>query len=248
MTLFTSHQKKQLTELLSHAVNKERVLTVTAVHGFLFALAITPERIRPREWLPAVFGEEMLDVSDETERERRLKCLFSAYDKIVELNNESNLAFPYDIPNLTSKDLSDVQEWCYGYFKALLLRPDIWGLNNRIEGVHTNDDVIDITTCSAIVIGVAVPEQVTDYFNRTRMKESFAEKTPAEIGARLLALLPTAIATQQQFAHAVKNGLIIPKPRRVVIQPKVPLTVPKIGRNDPCPCGSGLKSKKCCGK
>ena len=23
---------------------------------------------------------------------------------------------------------------------------------------------------------------------------------------------------------------------------------PKIGRNDPCPCGSGKKYKKCCGK
>ena len=23
---------------------------------------------------------------------------------------------------------------------------------------------------------------------------------------------------------------------------------PKVGRNDPCPCGSGLKFKKCCGK
>lgn len=27
-----------------------------------------------------------------------------------------------------------------------------------------------------------------------------------------------------------------------------PLTVTKIGRNDPCTCGSGLKFKKCCGK
>ena len=25
-------------------------------------------------------------------------------------------------------------------------------------------------------------------------------------------------------------------------------TSPKIGRNDPCPCGSGKKYKKCCGK
>lgn len=24
--------------------------------------------------------------------------------------------------------------------------------------------------------------------------------------------------------------------------------VKKIGRNDPCPCGSGLKVKNCCGK
>ena len=32
--------------------------------------------------------------------------------------------------------------------------------------------------------------------------------------------------------------------------PKTPITrtVPKIGRNDPCFCGSGVKHKKCCGK
>ena len=29
---------------------------------------------------------------------------------------------------------------------------------------------------------------------------------------------------------------------------KQPVRVEKVGRNDPCPCGSGLKYKKCCGK
>jgi len=29
------------------------------------------------------------------------------------------------------------------------------------------------------------------------------------------------------------------------VKPK-PLTVNKVGRNDPCPCGSGRKAKKCC--
>ncbi len=32
-----------------------------------------------------------------------------------------------------------------------------------------------------------------------------------------------------------------------IIKPK-PISVTKIGRNDICPCGSGLKYKKCCGK
>ena len=27
-----------------------------------------------------------------------------------------------------------------------------------------------------------------------------------------------------------------------------PRTVKKVGRNDPCPCGSGKKYKKCCGR
>lgn len=31
-------------------------------------------------------------------------------------------------------------------------------------------------------------------------------------------------------------------------KPPVKNTAPKVGRNDPCPCGSGKKFKKCCGK
>jgi SEC-C motif-containing protein len=33
-----------------------------------------------------------------------------------------------------------------------------------------------------------------------------------------------------------------------IVKPKpVVRETPKVGRNDPCPCGSGLKHKKCCG-
>jgi len=38
------------------------------------------------------------------------------------------------------------------------------------------------------------------------------------------------------YAHCKKRDL------------KQPLDLPKVGRNDPCPCGSGKKFKKCCGK
>ncbi len=34
---------------------------------------------------------------------------------------------------------------------------------------------------------------------------------------------------------------------RVLNPPAVQRTEPKVGRNDPCPCGSGKKYKKCCG-
>ena len=32
-----------------------------------------------------------------------------------------------------------------------------------------------------------------------------------------------------------------------IVKPK-PVISSKVGRNSPCPCGSGLKYKKCCGK
>lgn len=37
------------------------------------------------------------------------------------------------------------------------------------------------------------------------------------------------------------------KSSRPVQQRTVKRTTPKVGRNDPCPCGSGKKYKKCCG-
>jgi SWIM/SEC-C metal-binding protein len=33
-----------------------------------------------------------------------------------------------------------------------------------------------------------------------------------------------------------------------LLNPPEPLSVEKVGRNDPCPCGSGKKYKQCCGK
>lgn len=33
-----------------------------------------------------------------------------------------------------------------------------------------------------------------------------------------------------------------------LLHPPQPVTVEKVGRNDPCPCGSGLKYKLCHGK
>ena len=33
-----------------------------------------------------------------------------------------------------------------------------------------------------------------------------------------------------------------------LLHPPAPITAEKVGRNDPCPCGSGKKYKQCCGQ
>lgn len=43
-------------------------------------------------------------------------------------------------------------------------------------------------------------------------------------------------AARQLHAYWLQRGMEKPQP----------VTVPKVGRNDPCPCGSGKKYKKCC--
>ena len=53
------------------------------------------------------------------------------------------------------------------------------------------------------------------------------------------------VPMQEELAPVVKNityGAPSEEPKTVVN------TKDKVGRNDPCPCGSGKKYKKCCGK
>ena len=38
------------------------------------------------------------------------------------------------------------------------------------------------------------------------------------------------------------------RPRQVAPEPRAPVRVVKVGRNAPCPCGSGRKHKRCCGR
>jgi uncharacterized protein YecA (UPF0149 family) len=44
-------------------------------------------------------------------------------------------------------------------------------------------------------------------------------------------------------AEMLEGGRLLPRKVETFRRP-----TPKIGRNDPCPCGSGKKYKKCCGK
>jgi uncharacterized protein YecA (UPF0149 family) len=51
-----------------------------------------------------------------------------------------------------------------------------------------------------------------------------------------------------QFAMAERQRAAAQAPQGEVVVKQIKLEQPKVGRNDPCPCGSGKKYKKCCGK
>jgi preprotein translocase subunit SecA len=51
-----------------------------------------------------------------------------------------------------------------------------------------------------------------------------------------------------QFAMAERQRAVAQAPQGEQKVKQIRLEHPKVGRNDPCPCGSGKKYKKCCGK
>lgn len=69
--------------------------------------------------------------------------------------------------------------------------------------------------------------------NRTRMMRSLMADPEMAIAA--------LVSLAEAIKVAEKDGVIEPKP--VEAKKHYP---PLAGRNDPCPCGSGTKYKKCC--
>ncbi len=75
-----------------------------------------------------------------------------------------------------------------------------------------------------------------------KMVDDIKEDTVRQI----LAVVPKDNATERvQVAKATSEGFSGSQSKRIVRKPAVSQ---KIGRNDPCPCGSGKKYKKCCGQ
>jgi uncharacterized protein YecA (UPF0149 family) len=58
----------------------------------------------------------------------------------------------------------------------------------------------------------------------------------------MIAAAPDMIPYLVETVYRRQHGL-----DRVVMASEPFIAGPKIGRNEPCPCGSGKKFKKCCG-
>ena len=240
MKLFANHEKTQLEALLARAADPDDTLTVDAVHGFFYGLAIIPEAIPPSEWLPGIFGEKMFEIDSEAEAEKNLTPLFEAYNRFIDKANKGQLAFPFDMENLKVGDLGQMDDWTVGFFTAISLRKDIWMIPED-ENALTEEQK-ELSNCFAIVMGIALPEELPGIFPTE--KEGTQEEID-QLYATLFGLLPIAVERIQEYAET--GSLDLPPEDDDWIRSE-PVHHEKIGRNAPCPCGSGKKYKKCCGK
>ncbi len=239
--ILTKHQKDQLTQLLELADNKEEALTLKELEGFLFGLAITPDVILPSEWMPVVFGEKMLTFESDEQANLLMQDLMEVYNAHTRAFHKRTLRFPFDMEKLSGDMIDDIQDWSYGLLEALRLRPEVWYFDSDEDYGKAAEDVKDIILSYCIVLGVVYPEEGRELFENKKGKPI---KDEAESTAILFRVLPSAVETLQSHGARMEEerqrnmtgGIIDMNPEKI-----------KIGRNEPCPCGSGKKYKKCCG-
>jgi len=83
------------------------------------------------------------------------------------------------------------------------------------------------------------------------------EDVQIELGLKLARERPLKPKQWMETGRQFRAAFGIPEPIGAGMAPSDPLpappipqpvrAAPKVGRNEPCPCGSGKKSKKCCG-
>ncbi len=86
------------------------------------------------------------------------------------------------------------------------------------------------------------------FFSSREMAEAFhAEAARGEQSLEAMAdaihrVVPAAVAQYAHMGRSIATGLVEPD-----ADTPVPTRDTKVGRNAPCPCGSGKKYKRCCG-
>jgi uncharacterized protein len=241
MKLFTPQEKKKLTALFDRAADPEETLTLDALHGFLYGLAIIPQPIMPSEWLPIVFGKQMLKIDSAAETQELLAPLFAVYNRIMTEHKRGEFDFPFDMEKLKKNELAQIGEWANGLYCAMYLRPSLWGMD-RDEDEELTEDEEEVLASCGIIMGIAMPEELPNMYES---EEEMNEEEEAERLALLFALLPSAVRNIQKYAETGKlDDMPIDDDWILHDQPYRNET---IGRNAPCPCGSGKKYRKCCG-
>jgi preprotein translocase subunit SecA len=87
----------------------------------------------------------------------------------------------------------------------------------------------------------AIEDRVTDIIFKVRLEAGARARSVWRVSR-------TAHDEVGQFAMAERQRAAAQAPQGEQKVKQIKLEQPKVGRNDPCPCGSGKKYKKCCGK
>ncbi len=208
-------------------------LTYHELQGFLFAVACSPDMVRPSQWLPAIFNDKEVVYASPDEAQHILDQLMTLYNDVNAAVLEQHPSLPADCFVATDvlgnfeRD-APLAAWSRGFLDGHDWLEEVWDVELPEEMEQELGAVLMTLTFFA-------SRNVAEQFQR---EGDFGDEPLEVVGARLLALIPEAMASYAHMGRTVLAEAYAPVEQR---------RVTKVGRNDPCPCGSGRKFKQCHG-
>jgi uncharacterized protein len=194
--------------------------------GYLTGIVVAPELILPSRWITALWGESepIFNAADQLQTVigavmDRYNALIAAMDDALgKLETEQPHAYrPLFLSSGDKPKHETVRVWVRGFWKAMSLAPEGW--RSLIEDER-------MRVLLAPIIGFL---DIKDpLFNPADDIDELLDDAAAAI--------PQTVIVLHKLAQICQDKNRRPTPRR-----------DRIGRNAPCPCGSGQKYKRCCG-
>lgn len=235
------------------------IFNVYQLDGFFAALFTMPEFVSPGQWFEVLWGDFPPIFEDTRQAQETMGRIMRFYNAIGQMLQEGHYEplWMSDEDEVREAYVTAVAEggqevprtlmplgfWFEGYMMAFdHFSPTTIGflevLDQKMEG-EENDPLGDEDQRN--VWSIAYP---FNYGKRLMMQliengpiEGLGERSLAEKVLQVLEVLPEAL-----------YGAMTPTRDRMRERAEQPFVrvQPKVGRNDPCPCGSGKKYKKCC--
>jgi uncharacterized protein len=201
-----------------------KAMNLEELDGFFAALIAGPEAVMPSEYYSEVFGSEMgetCEFSSLDEADEILGFLMRHWNTIA-----SNLYKGEAYVRLLLKDENGVahgNDWASGFKRGMHMRHDGWA--ELVDDEEHGECLIPMM--------MLYPEEDKD-------REIRPIPISPEQREDVIALMAAGLLRAYRFFRSQQKAYanLAFEPRR---------SNSKVGRNDPCPCGSGKKYKKCCG-
>jgi len=197
-------------------------MLLTQLDGYLTGVLVSPDTIQPGLWLRPIWagedGEGTPEFEDMAEFQHLIDLIMHHYNQILaDLNQPGTFEPVFDIDTRNDDILWEL--WIEGFVQAMQIAPDGW------KRIAASDDA----GCIAALKGIAKLHAIAN--GEARLSRTKQNQWTREA--------PDLIPIWVEMLHEW----------RLENDPNRPTTTRqgKVGRNDPCPCGSGKKYKKCCG-
>lgn len=223
----------ELDDFLSSDLTPETAMGVTALDGYLTAIVSGPVAVMPSQWLPFIWDEEGIDSPsfESTEQASHITTLLIRHMNSIIANLNDLDGMPqlvldeYSTPEHPDEFHPDGEMWAYGYVMAIKFQKQNWAeLFDSSEGME-----------AFYPIRMLGDDDISD--------EDFERTNTPEQREALTKQLAESAAWIYQFWQPYREAMT----ERFLASATYQREHPKVGRNDPCPCGSGKKFKKCCG-
>ena len=216
-----------LEALLTSPALGDSALPLDALQGMLCAVLSGPRLVAADTWLPVAIGETPRFASD-AQADEADRLLLRLHDTVAaELMSDDGLSLILYPTEENGKEF-DFATWCAGYLEGVDLIETI--------GAQENDSTADDEEADKLLLPFIVLSGALDEDPELRAELEFAPTDEAAVIRKW----------KKNFVDCVLDAHDYWLQRRLT-----PDTIrreqPKVGRNEPCPCGSGKKYKQCHG-